>query len=286
MSDEGESRVSRAVGKSEARYAAILESAVDGIVTIDDTGVIDSVNPSAERMFGYSAAELLGSNVKILMPAPYRDEHDGYLSNYRETGERKIIGIGREVLGRRKDGSTFPLYLAVSQVVFGGQVSFVGIVHDITDRKEVEEALRRERDFAESLVETARVIVLVLDVEGRVVRFNHYTEEVTGYTLEEVRGASWVETFLPECDHGRLQKVFAQTLRGTAADGISNPILTREGEERLIAWHNTTLCDAAGTVTGVLAVGQDITERMSLERQLHQAQKMEAIGRLGRWRSA
>ena len=125
-----------------ARTKAIVDTIVDGVITISEKGLIETVNPATERIFGYQSEELQGRNVSMLMPAPYREEHDGYLANYRNTGERKIIGIGREVQGRRKDGSTFPLELAVSEMIVNGERMFTGIVRDISERKETEEKLR------------------------------------------------------------------------------------------------------------------------------------------------
>jgi two-component system sensor kinase FixL len=104
-------------------------------VVIDQDGAIRSVNNATERLFGYTAAELIGRNVKILMPEPYAGEHDTYLANYLRTGQKKIIGIGREVVGRRKDGSIFPMDLSVGEARDGGNSLFVGIIRDITDRK-------------------------------------------------------------------------------------------------------------------------------------------------------
>jgi PAS domain S-box-containing protein len=128
--------------RREARLRAILESAVDAIVTIDATGRVESFNPAAERLFGYAAAEVIGRNVSVLMPEPYAAGHDRYLRRYLATGERRIIGIGREVVGRRKDGSTFPMHLSVGEAAAPDGRLFTGIIHDLTDRKRDEEALR------------------------------------------------------------------------------------------------------------------------------------------------
>ena len=138
----GESSAEAALRDSEARHRAILDAAVDGIITIDERGTIEAANPAAGRLFGYAIPELIGANVKMLMPAPYHDNHDAYLDNYRRTGERKIIGIGREVVGRRKDGTVFPMDLAISEIGLGGRRMFTGLVHDVTERKQAEKELR------------------------------------------------------------------------------------------------------------------------------------------------
>jgi PAS domain S-box-containing protein len=139
--------------EGDARLRAIIDTAVDGIITIDQDGRIESFNAAAERLFGYSAAAVIGRNVSLLMPAPYREEHDDYLTHYLHTGEKKIIGIGREVVGQRQDGTVFPLALAVSEMRLGTRRLFTGIVHDITARKEAENALRQARDELELRVQ-------------------------------------------------------------------------------------------------------------------------------------
>lgn len=131
---------------SEARLRGILETAVDSIITIDERGIVESFNPASERIFGYVANEVIGRNVNILMPPPYREAHDGYLANYLKTGVRKIIGIGREVIGQRKDGSTFPMHLSVSEVRLGERRLFTGLVRDLTEQKNLEkQVLQAER---------------------------------------------------------------------------------------------------------------------------------------------
>ncbi|HEX8820240.1 MAG TPA: PAS domain S-box protein, partial [Archangium sp.] len=133
-------RAEQELRETTQRLQAILQTAVDGIITIDERGLIHSVNPATERLFGYAPAELLGQNIRILMPEPYRAEHDGYMDHYLRTGERKVIGIGREVRGRRKDGSVFPMELSVSETLLPQGRLFTGIVRDITARKRAEQA--------------------------------------------------------------------------------------------------------------------------------------------------
>jgi PAS domain S-box-containing protein len=132
-------RTDRELRQSLARTRAILETAVDAFVTIDERGTIQSVNPSAEAMFGYSSAEVVGENVKVLMPSPWREEHDRYLGRYLETGEKRIIGIGREVMGQRKDGATFPIELAVAEARVADERMFVGSIRDVSERKRLED---------------------------------------------------------------------------------------------------------------------------------------------------
>lgn len=136
-----QARTEQALRESEARARSILETTVDGIITIDDGGLIRSFNAAAEEIFGYTEAEVIGENVKVLMPAPYQEEHDGYMRSYHDTGRRRIIGIGREVTGQRKDGSTFPMDLAVSEVRSGSVHAFTGIVRDISERRRLEKEI-------------------------------------------------------------------------------------------------------------------------------------------------
>ncbi len=144
-----------APASDEVYFRAVIDTAVDGVIVIDSRGTVQVFNPACERLFGYRADEVIGQNVRMLMPPPFRDEHDGYLGNYHRTGERKIIGIGRAVTGQRRDGSTFPMHLSVGEArPDGGKPSFVGIIHDLTERTLAE---RRVRELTAELVHTSRL---------------------------------------------------------------------------------------------------------------------------------
>ncbi len=140
-------------GKNNSRLETVLNNAVDAIITIDERGRIDSANQATKKLFGYDPEELLGKNVNILMPSPYQEEHDGYLQNYVGGGPAKIIGIGREVVGQRKDGSIFPMHLAVSEFHDDGRRMFTGIVRDISDLKEAEQKLKQLNEQLEHRVQ-------------------------------------------------------------------------------------------------------------------------------------
>lgn len=167
-----------------AQLRAVLDSAVDGIITIDERGTIEAANPSAEALFGYTASELVGRNVSLLMPAPFRDEHDSYLKNYLQTGEKSIIGTGREVRGLRKDGTTFPLYLAVSETDFGDRRVFTGSLHDLTALKDAEQ---RATQFGHILEDSLNEIFIFDAKTLRFIHVNNGALRNIGYTREEMR---------------------------------------------------------------------------------------------------
>lgn len=146
---------------------AIIDHAIDGIITIDRHGIVESINPAASALFGYSPEEVIGNNISMLMPEPDRSNHDSYIRNYMETGVKKIIGIGREVRGRKKDGTTFPFRLAVSEVFFHQKNIFTGFIHDLTKEKAAEDQLRRHALELEDMVSerTKDLIKLVSELE-------------------------------------------------------------------------------------------------------------------------
>ncbi|MGE5270351.1 MAG: PAS domain-containing protein, partial [Thiohalocapsa sp.] len=177
-----------ATRRTDSLFRAVVEAAHDAIVAIDANGAMRSVNRATERIFGYRSDELIGRNVRMLMPEPYAGEHDGYLANYLRTGQRKIIGIGRDVFGRRKDGSVFPMYLAVGEAEVEGERLFVGIIRDISDRHAAESALRERESRLRSILDTVPDAIVVIDAQGAVESFSPAAERLFGYASAEVQG--------------------------------------------------------------------------------------------------
>jgi len=131
---------------SDTQINAVLDTAVEGIITIDDSGIVQTFNKAAEKLFGYKADEVVGQSVRMLMPSPYCDHHDEYIANYRKTGKNRIIGIGREIVGKRKDDSVFPLYLSVAESTVGNVRTYTGIIRDLSESKRMELMLRQKEE--------------------------------------------------------------------------------------------------------------------------------------------
>lgn len=177
-----------AVSDLLARTRAIVDTIVDGVITISDQGIIETVNPATERIFGYTEAELRGQNVAVLMPNPYHEAHDQYIRNYLYSGQKKIIGIGREVTGRRKDGSTFPLELAISEMAVDGQRMFTGIVRDISERKATENQLTDLLERKRAILATMVDGVITISDRGIIETINPAAKQIFGYEEAEMLG--------------------------------------------------------------------------------------------------
>ena len=268
-------------GQAESRLRAVVDTAVDGVILIDAGGTILMFNPACEKLFGYTTAEVMGRNVKLLMPPPYCDEHDKYLSNYHDTGSRKIIGIGREVVGQRKDGSVFPMDLSVGEAKQNGEIIFVGIIHDLTERKRAEQALRDSAARLRAVIDTAVDGVILIDSRGAIQKFNPACERLFGYRAEEVVGEN-VRLLMPppyRDEHDEYLANYHRTgerkiigigreVLGQRKDGSIFPMDLSVGEAKQ---------DGETVFVGVI---HDLTDRKRTEEQLAQAQKMEAIGQL------
>jgi two-component system sensor kinase FixL len=261
--------------------AAIFDSAVDGIVVIDARGLIEAFNPAAERLFGYAERDVVGQNVKMLMPAPYRDEHDGYLARYRKTGEARIIGIGREVEGLRRDGSVFPLHLSVGEMSVEGETRYTGILHDLSARVELEGRLRTSEERWRSVIESAVDAIIVIDSRGGVEAFNPAAERLFGYQEAEVVGLN-VSALMPspyrEEHDGYLSRYLAT---GDARIiGIGREVTGRRADGTLLPLHLSVgemVLGGARKFTGIL---HDLSSRVRMEEQLREQAALVRLGEM------
>jgi PAS domain S-box-containing protein len=260
-----------ALRTSEERLGGITQNAADGIVTISAEGIIESFNTAAGIIFGYAADEVVGQNVKILMPEADSSRHDGYLRSYLRTGVGKILGVGpREVVGLRKDGSAFPMDLAIGELLIGERRVFIGIARDITDRKQIERALQesetRYRDIAEAWPDA----MLVTHRDQRIMFANTAALELFGAkTAEQLLGRDMIDLVHPKDREGVLKRR-ERSLQGHTASIMERTRLRLDGSEFPsesrgvgITWEG----EAA-----ILIIIRDITDRKRTEAALRESE--------------
>jgi len=279
---EAAQRVTAQLATTRAeRLDAIINTTVDGIIVIGAGGKIEAFNHGAERLFGYSESEVLGRNVNMLMPAPYHEEHDGYLNRYKATRAATIIGTGREVSGRRRDGSVFPLHLSVGEMTIGGEQKFTGMLHDLSRRVQLENQLRASEGRWRAIVESAVDAIIVIDHHGLIEAFNPAAERLFGYTEADVIGHN-VDMLMPspyheEHDHylsrymaSRRPKIIGigREVTGRRHDGTTFPLHLSVGEVSIAG---------ESKFTGIL---HDLSARVLVEERLREQAALAKLGEM------
>lgn len=266
---------------ANARLQSIIDSAADAIIVIDGTGRIERFNQSAERLFGYPAAEALGRNVSLLMPEPDHSGHDGYLARYLRNGDARIIGIGRQVTGRRRDGTTFPLHLSVGEMTVNGERRFTGVLHDLSARTTLERQLRASEARWRSVIESAVDAIVVIDAHGRVEAFNPAAARLFGHQEAEVLGRN-VKMLMPEPFHSEhdvyLARHLATDVRRVIGTGREVTGLRRDGTTfplHLSVGRMTV--DGEPKFTGIL---HDLSTRVAIEAQLRERTSLAHLGEM------
>lgn len=250
-------------------FESIFATAIDGIIAIDEVGVVQSFNPGAERLFRYKAEEVVGQNVRMLMPSPDRERHDGYLRNYGSTGQAKIIGLGREVVALTKTGERVPIHLALSEAMVGSRRLYVGICRDIRElvRTRVEVETVRARNDA--VLDTAVDAILTINAHGVVQSFNPAAEKLFGFSKAEVLGENVKLLMPPEIathHDGYLDKTLRTGERKIIGTG-REVVAQRKDGTRFPAWLSVShfRVNHEDLFTGIV---RNITELREKEEEL------------------
>ena len=274
-------RTEAALRESQARSQAVLNSAVDAIVTIDQDGIIRDLNPATEKMFGYRLEKMVGRNVSMLMPSPHREHHDSYIARYLEGGDARVIGIGREIVARRADGSTFPIELTVSEIRLGERRLFTGIVRDISERKaalrrleETMQELAHSRDDLLAILNQLRPGTLLIDSNDCISFVSEKLLAVTWAGTESVLGRRWDEVLpLDRSSRDALRAMMRN--EPSKRTRLSLPWQTADGAKRNV---EIDLRDDPRDITSRIAMVYDVTEVHELRSRLVSASYGRMIG--------
>jgi two-component system, LuxR family, sensor kinase FixL len=256
----------QALQASEAQLRSIIETVPDALIVIDDRGNIQSFSPAAERLFGYRPDEVSGRNVSMLMPSPYREQHDGYLERYLRTGERRIIGIGRVVVGQRADGSTFPMELAVGEVQLGDHRIFTGFVRDLTERQTTRERLH---ELQSELLRASRLSAMGQMASALAHELNQPLTAVISYVQACRRMLARPDAPPPERLHEIMDKAVGQAIRAGEIIHRMRQFIQKGETERQLESINKVVEEASAlALVGAREIG--ILVRMELSPDLPQ----------------
>ena len=261
------------------RLAAVINTTVDGIIVIDTHGTVEAFNPGAERLFGYEAGAVIGQNVKLLMPSPFRGEHDGDLERYLTTGHAAIIGKGRTVTGRRADDSTFPLHLSVGEMMIEGKRKFTGMLHDLSARVGLEQQLRASEEKWRAIIDSAVDGIIVINARGEIESFNPAATRLFGYTEGEVAGRN-VNVLMPSPYHEEHDSYLARYLRTGEPRiiGMGREVTGLRKDRTTFPLHLSVGQITIGGERKFTGIVHDLTQRVRLEERLRD---QTALARLG-----
>ncbi len=258
----------------DPRVLGIVQNVADGVVGIDTQGQIELFNTAAQQLFLYDSTEVIGQNVKMLMPPDYSVHHDRYLQHYLDSGERHIIGSGREVAGRRKDGSTFPMYLSVGEVKLRDFRGFIGIVHDLTAQKAAEHRLADAGELLQATLDSMPSGLVGVDARGRVTHWNRTAAKESGVEAGAALGQSFSKLFpFLELD---TETIVTAVIEGKPLHRQRLPV-PANGDTRFI---DLMVCPLRHASSGAVIRMDDVTEQVRIEEMMVQTEKMMSVGGL------
>ncbi len=259
------------VEKDKMQIGAILDTVFDAIITINSKGIIRSLNPATERIFGYQSDEILGQNVTMLMPEPYHSEHDEYLAHFKHNSESNVIGGVREVKGQRKDGSIMTLELSVNVFDMPGQRMFTGSLRDITQRKCAEEALINSEKHLRATIEAALDCIIVINEAGLIIEFNPAAETTFGFSRGDVLGKPVSQVIIPERYQAKHESGLLRYLKTGQSEMLGKRVFVNAKRADGTEFQSELAIKSVKSTQGTIFVAylRDITEQKKAEKEIH-----------------
>ncbi|PYX74450.1 MAG: hypothetical protein DMG78_06795 [Acidobacteria bacterium] len=274
--------------------ASILEAIPDAVAAVNQQGVVIQVNSQTEALFGYTRDELIGQSVEMLVPERQRAQHHLHRESFYSRPKIRRMGSGLDLYGRRRDGSEFPVEISLSPVATGNGAMVLSVIRDISDRKRIEEELRRANDELERrktrelrnsqnrlalIVDSSQDAIIGKNLDGIITQWNRGAEQVYGYTAAEIIGKN-VSVLCPPDRPDEIPGVLEKIRQGQQVEYFESVRMTKDGRRLNMSISVSPIYDLEGQVVGASAIGRDITAQKRIEDQLRQSQKMEAVGRL------
>jgi hypothetical protein len=271
-----------------------LAAIPDAIVAVDQAGTIVQINSQTETLFRYTRQELLGQKIEILVPERYRPDHHQFRGQFAQAPTVRRMGAGLDLFGRRRDGSEFPVEISLSPVSTGNGILVLSAIRDISDRRRIEEDLRRaneelDRKTAQeigeyrgrlaSIIDSSEDSIVSKDLNGIILSWNQGAEQLYGYTAEEAVGKP-ISILVPEGRPDEIPRILERIRRGESVEHYESVRLTKDGRHLDVSIRISPIRNAAGNPVGASAISRDITAQKRAEEHLRQAQRMDAIGRL------
>ncbi len=271
-----------------------LAAIPDAIVAVDKAGTIVQINPQTEELFQYTREQLLGQKIEVLVPDRHRPDHHQYRDQFAHDPKTRRMGAGLDLYGRRRDGSEFPVEISLSPVETNQGILVLSAIRDISDRKRIEEDLRRAneelnrktaqeigeyRGRLASIIDSSEDPIISKDLEGTILTWNAGAEKLYGYRAEEVVGKS-IDILVPKDHPEEIRRILERVRRGESVEHYESVRLTKDGRQLDVSVRISPIRDASGNPIGASAISRDITHQKQAEEHIRQAQKMDAIGRL------
>ena len=274
--------------------SSILEAIPDAVAEVNQQGLIIQVNAQAEMLFGYTRVELIGQRVEMLVPERQRSQHSGHREQFHMQPKIRRMGSGLDLYGRRRDGSEFPVEISLSPVRVGEDVIVLSVIRDISDRKRIEEELRRAheeldrrktRELRDSqnrlalIVDSSQDAIIGKNLDGIVTHWNKGAEDIYGYSAQEMIGRH-ISLLAPRERADEITDILRKIRSGDRVEYFESIRVTKDRRKLNVSISVSPIYDADGTVVGASTIARDITAQKKIEDQLRQSQKMEAVGRL------